>query len=75
MAESDREKRSGLPDQTEEIKEREREGEREKLKEPQEDYPVKEVERDEKADEKGRKSIKDIPAGKEKTKGDSDDTR
>lgn len=66
MADKKKERGSMLPDQTEEIREREAEGEKEELKEPQADYPVKEVERDEKAEQKKETSIKDIKAGEEK---------
>lgn len=70
MANSEKERGSMLPDQKEEIREREKEGDKEKLKEPQEDYPVKEVERDEKGNKEKDKSIKDIKAGREKRKDD-----
>lgn len=70
MADSEKERGSMLPDQSEEIKAREKGGEREELKQPQEDYPVKEVERDEKGDQEKDKSIKDIKAGREKLEND-----
>ncbi|WP_053217456.1 hypothetical protein [Virgibacillus senegalensis] len=71
MDKSERERGSLLPDQKEEIKFKEskkKQDERDTFAEPQEDFPVDLVEKDEKADRKKTTSYKDIETEEEKEK-------
>ncbi|QTM98073.1 hypothetical protein ERJ70_01290 [Sediminibacillus dalangtanensis] len=71
MDKSERERGSMLPDQKDEIKfkeSKEKQDKRDTFAEPQEDFPIDQVEKDEKADRKKTTSYKDIETDKEKEK-------
>ncbi|SDK30005.1 hypothetical protein [Sediminibacillus albus] len=63
MDKSERERGSKLPDQKDEIKfkeTRDKQDKRDTFAEPQEDFPIDQVEKDEKANKKKTTSYKDI---------------